>query len=146
MMKKINNYHLFLAGILSEEKYLKLLEAEDPLMANLSIPNAIPKSDQTITQEVTNEQKLLTYLSMNKDKIKKFVAINPNLMSPKKFYGFTYSGDDISFAPPRWNGQKMLLRNGFMIGGPDPDNLESDFFGISPQEFAKNYRPAQELV
>ena len=145
-MKKTSNYQLFLAGIISEDKYLKLLEAEDALLANISMPNSMPKSDQTVPQESTNEQKVLKYLSINKDKIKEYQSINPNLMSPKKFYGFTYTGDDISFAPPTWNGQRMLLRNGFMIGGTDPHNLEADFYGISPQEFIRNYKPAQELV
>jgi len=145
-MKKTSNYQLFLAGIISEDKYLKLLEAEDALLANISMPNSMPKSDETVPQESTNEQKVLKYLSINKDKIKEYQSINPNLMSPKKFYGFTYTGDDISFAPPTWNGQRMLLRNGFMIGGTDPNNLEADFYGISPQEFIRNYKPAQELV
>lgn len=142
-MNQKNNYQLYLAGIISEEQYL---ESSDPIMANLVMPNSMPKKDEMIPSEPNNEQKLLQYLDDYKKDIKKYVPINPNQMQPKVFYGLPYNGEDINFMPPRWGGKKMLIRKGYMIGGSDIHNLAADFYGIHPEEFKKNYKIEEKLI
>ncbi len=81
---------------------------------------------------------------------KRYDVANPvgDIYSPKgaNFYGVVYDGslgNEVTFNPPNWGGSAMNITKGYMIGGPDPKNFNSDFYGIDPEAFKKTYKPAE---
>ena len=56
-----------------------------------------------------------------------------------------YNGEAISFSPPNWGGSKMNITNGYMIGGPNPNEFDKDFYGIDPEAFRKTYKLANQV-
>jgi hypothetical protein len=80
---------------------------------------------------------------------KRYDVTNPNMdiYSPKAadFYGIVYNGEAISFSPPNWGGSKMNITNGYMIGGPNPNEFDKDFYGIDPEAFRKTYKLANQV-
>jgi hypothetical protein len=65
-----------------------------------------------------------------------------SVYSPKSaiFYGLQYPGDEITFAPPSWVGATQTILPGYMLGGPDLDHLDKDFYGIDAEVFRKTYK------
>ena len=81
---------------------------------------------------------------------KRYDVANPkgDIYSPKaaEFFGVVYNGEKISFAPPNWGGDIMHIENGYMIGGPNPNEFNKDFYGIDPVAFSKTYKTADQVA
>jgi len=81
---------------------------------------------------------------------KRYDVANPkgDIYSPKaaEFFGVVYNGEKISFAPPNWGGDIMHIEKGYMIGGPNPNEFNKDFYGIDPVAFSKTYKTADQVA
>ena len=63
------------------------------------------------------------------------------LFQPRKrnFFGAVYEGKATFFAPPQSKGAIVEISEGFVIGGPNPEQFEKYLLAIDPKTFEKNY-------
>jgi hypothetical protein len=63
------------------------------------------------------------------------------LFQPRKrnFFGAVYEGKATFFAPPQCKGAIVEISEGFVIGGPNPEQFEKYLIAIDSQTFEKNY-------
>ena len=63
------------------------------------------------------------------------------LFQPRKrnFFGTVYEGKSTFFAPPQSKGAIVEVSEGFVIGGPNPEQFEKYLLAIDSKTFEKNY-------
>ena len=63
------------------------------------------------------------------------------LFQPRKrnFFGTVYEGKATFFAPPQSKGAIVEISEGFVIGGPNPEQFEKYLSAIDSETFEKNY-------
>ena len=63
------------------------------------------------------------------------------LFQPRKrnFFGTVYEGKATFFNPPQSKGAIVEISEGFVIGGPNPEQFEKYLIAIDPKTFEKNY-------
>jgi hypothetical protein len=63
------------------------------------------------------------------------------LFQPRKrnFFGTVHEGKSTFFAPPQSKGAIVEIFEGFVIGGPNPEQFEKYLIAIDPETFEKNY-------
>ena len=63
------------------------------------------------------------------------------LFQPRKrnFFGTVYEGKATFFAPPQSKGAIVEISEGFVIGGPNPEQFEKYLLAIDSKTFEKNY-------
>ena len=57
----------------------------------------------------------------------------------RNFFGTIYEGKATFFAPPQGRGAIVEISEGFVIGGPNPEQFEKYLLAIDSEIFEKNY-------